>query len=62
MSEDYCEVRLDGNGVIGHVGPHPRMPGFWMAVWKPRNIHDCGMKRYKTRKGAENRVVREGRA
>jgi hypothetical protein len=53
------EVRDESGALIGHVVPHPRMLGYWLAMWKPRTPRDCGMKRYRTRRGAENRVHRE---
>ncbi len=47
------------DGWRGEVVPHPRMEGYWLAMWKPHGPGDCGFKRYKTQRGALRRVARE---
>ena len=37
---------------LGAVVHHPRIEGYWMALWRAVDHRDCGMKRYKTWKGA----------
>ena len=56
--EEY-EVRDERGELIGGAVPHPRMEGYWLAVWAPHDWRDCGIKRYKTRSGAIARVRRE---
>jgi len=53
---DGFDVVDDSGKVIGAAVPHPRQEGMWMAMWKPTNANDSGMKRYKTRAGAIRRV------
>ncbi len=57
--EDGFDVLNAQGSRIGAAVPHPRMPGMWLAMWKPRDWRDSGMKRYKTRKGAIARVQKE---
>jgi len=54
-AEGEFYISRDGKSVAGVV-LHPRMEGFWMAVYPPANRRDSGMKRYKTRRGAVGRV------
>lgn len=55
------EIRTGGDigHIIGHVVRHPRIAGYWLAMWPPLTPRDCGMKKYKTRRGAVSRVRRE---
>lgn len=53
------EVFGEDGTSIGFAVPHPRMAGYWLACWKPRNRQDSGLKRYKTRQGAIARVRQE---
>lgn len=55
----YFQYRVtDKAGIyVGDAVPHPRIEGMWMAMWKPLHAGDCGMKRYKTRRGAIRRVL-----
>jgi len=50
---------IDASGQwVGAVVPHPRIEGYWMAMWKPADFRDSGMKRYKSWRGAVARVQR----
>jgi len=55
---DGFDVFDQAGALIGAVVPHPRIEGMWMAMWKPTNHRDSGMKKYKTRRGAIRRVER----
>lgn len=52
QTEGVRDWRAPDGSWLGAVVHHPRADGCWMAMWRPVDHKDCGMKRSKTWNGA----------